>query len=143
LASLREIFVAGHVKSKQCLAKTPGSPRKYFTHTVIRVSRLWIAELIGAVLFGVLGPKPWVHQYTLVAVHSTLVFYVLLLLLRRFGLLALWAGAFLFFVLTLPVSLTSWYAGRSLAILLIPAGVAAWALWMILSAQRPGTESAG
>jgi hypothetical protein len=105
--------------------------------------RLWIAELIGAVLFGVLGPKWWVNPYTLFAVYYTLSFYVFLLALRRFGLLALWVSTFLFFVLTLPVSLTSWYAGRSLAILLIPAAVAAWALWVILSAQRrPVTESA-
>ncbi len=106
--------------------------------------RVRVAELIGAVLFGVLGPGHFVYQAALFAVYSTLAFYVLLLLLRRFGLLALWAGTFLFFSLTLPVSLTSWYAGRSLAILLIPAAVATWALWVILSAQRrPVTESAG
>ena len=106
--------------------------------------RVQIAEVITAILFGVLGPGPWVYQYTLYAVYSTLVFYVLLLLLRRFGLLSLWAGAFLFFVLTLPVSLASWYAGRSLAILLIPAAVAAWALWVILTAPpQPVTERAG
>jgi hypothetical protein len=37
-----------------------------------------------------------------------------------------------------------WYADRSLAALLIPAALAAWALWVIVSAQRrPQTESAG
>jgi hypothetical protein len=103
-----------------------------------------IAELICAVFFGALAPGPWVYQYALVAVSTTLTFYVLLLMLRRFGVLALWAGTFLFFAVTLPISLASWYAGRSLAILLIPAAVAAWALWVILSAQRrPATESAG
>jgi hypothetical protein len=42
---------------------------------------------------------------------------------------------FLYFVLTLPISLESWYAGRSAATLLIPAAMSAWALWVILSSQ--------
>ena len=43
-----------------------------------------------------------------------------------------------------PFSFTSWYAGRTLIMLAVPAALAAWALWVILSAERrPGAEWAG
>ena len=106
--------------------------------------RLWIADLLWAVCFGMLAPRSWAaSHFALSGGYTALILFGLLLVHRRFGLLALWTGVFLFFVLTLPVSLASWYAGRSLAILLIPAAMAAWALWVILSAQRPSTEPAG
>jgi hypothetical protein len=117
-----------------------------FVITLLRrvTRRVWIAELIGAFLFGVMGPSFWVYRGGLFALNNALTFYVALLMLRRFGLLALWASMFLYFALTLPLSLESWYAGRSLAILLITAAVSAWALWVILAAQsRPATASTG
>ena len=110
------------------------------------VRRVWIADLLASLLLGA-GPLggPWVYQYPADRVYAVVVAYSSLWLFRRFGLLALvtlsvtrWA------VWTLPVSLTPWYAGRSLVVLAIPAALAAWALWVILSAQRrPGTETSG
>jgi hypothetical protein len=98
--------------------------------------RLWIADVLWAVLFGLIAPRFWVSNFALSGAYNTLIIYAVLWVHRRFGLLALWTGMFLFFVLSLPVSLTSWYAGQSLAILLIPASMAGWALWVILSAPR-------
>ena len=78
-------------------------------------------------------------------VYSFETVYGILWLFRRFGLLILVTVliidlAFLF----QPVSVRSWYAGRSLIALSVPAALAAWALWVILSAKRrPATESAG
>jgi hypothetical protein len=54
-----------------------------------------------------------------------------------FGLLALLGTWLAFFtVKAVPLSLTSWYTGRSILSQLIPVAVATWALWVILSAQR-------
>jgi hypothetical protein len=48
------------------------------------------------------------------------------------------------FVWAVPLILPSWYAGRALVAVAIPSAMAAWALWVILSAQRwPATESVG
>jgi hypothetical protein len=42
-----------------------------------------------------------------------------------------------------PLTVTGWFAGRSMAVHLLPVAVAAWALWVIVSMQRqPSTESA-
>ena len=69
--------------------------------------------------------------------------YVKLWLLRRLGLLAVIAWALtnnLCLSTPYPLS-TSWYAGRTLVVNGIAVAIAAWALWVILSAKR-GTESA-
>ena len=98
--------------------------------------RLWIAYLLWAIFFGLVTPRFWASNYALSGAYNTLIICALLWVHGRFGLLALWTGMFLFFVLTAPISLTSWYAGQSLAILLIPASMAGWALRVILSAPR-------
>jgi hypothetical protein len=71
--------------------------------------------------------------------------YFLLWMLRRFGLVAVFAGVITMQVLTQtgPIQLSSWYAGRSLATLAVPALVAAWALWVVLSSYRGRMGSAG
>jgi len=110
------------------------------------VHRVWIADLLASLLIGagIIG-GPWVYQYPEDHVYGFATFYCILWLFRRFGLLALVTV----FVIDLafliqPVSITSWYAGRSLIALAVPAALAAWTLWVILSAERrPGTESAG
>jgi general stress protein CsbA len=97
---------------------------------------VWMADLLWIVLFGAIAPRMWLAPYWIPMAQSALLFVGMLWVHRRFGLLSLWTGMFLFFILTLPVSPASWYAGRSLAVLLIPAAMAGWALWVILSAQR-------
>jgi len=110
------------------------------------VRRVWIADLLASLFIGagILG-GPWAYQYPLDRVYSFATAYVVLWLFRRFGLLAVVTVFVLdLTVLTQPVSLTSWYAGRSLIVLAVPAALAAWALWVILSAARqPATASTG
>jgi hypothetical protein len=110
------------------------------------VRRVWIADLLAALFVGAgIFGGPWAYQYPVDRVYSFAAVYTILWLFRRFGLLALVTVlvidlAFLF----QPTSVTSWYAGRSLIALVVPAALAAWALWVILSAaRRPTTESAG
>jgi hypothetical protein len=108
------------------------------------VRRVWIADLLTALLLGAaFFSAPWAYQYPADRLYTVAIAYSTLWLFRHFGLLALImlvAGDFE----TLPISFTSWYAGRSLMVLAIPVALAGWALWVILSAQRrPGTDSAG
>lgn len=112
------------------------------------VRRMWLADVLGAVLVGAVisGVGPWVYQNTTVYMASSILMaFAFLLLLRRFGLLAVWAALATNFALLSPISVSGWYAGRALMVLAIPAAAAAWALWVILSAQQrqPSTESAG
>ena len=110
------------------------------------VRRVWIADLLASLLLGAGAfGGPWVYQYPADRVYAVVVAYSSLWLFRRFGLLAL-VAVFVFSaaIESLPVSVTSWYAGRSLIVLAAHAALAAWALWVILSAQRrPGTEPVG
>jgi len=108
------------------------------------VRRVWIADLLTALLLGAaFFSAPLAYQYPADRLYTVAIAYSTLWLFRHFGLLALImlvAGDFE----TLPISFTSWYAGRSLMVLAIPVALAGWALWVILSAQRrPVTDSAG
>jgi hypothetical protein len=72
--------------------------------------------------------------------------YALVWMLRRFGLLSLLAaGAFSLISdapAALPVLPATWYSGRVLFVLALYAAVPAWALWVIISAERrPRTAS--
>ena len=66
-------------------------------------------------------------------------------ILRRFGFLAM----LVLFLTALPITatpflFTGWMAGQTLALRLIPIAAAAWALWVIVSAQhRAGADTTG
>ena len=64
-------------------------------------------------------------------------------LLRRFGFLPSVLGWLVMgLVETWPLTVTGWFAGRSLVVHLLPVVVATWALWVILSVPRqPARES--
>jgi predicted Ser/Thr protein kinase len=106
--------------------------------------RLWIADCIGCILFGLTGPVVFDTPGT-IALSAGFVFpaiYLVLWLVRRFGFVALlgaWAGRV---AVATPFVPGSWYAGRSLVIGLIPLALAGFALWSIGNADRRATESA-
>jgi hypothetical protein len=108
----------------------------------------WIADALAGALIGFATGPPT----TLATAHAALwwVFafvlrgYVSLWLLRRFGLVAMWAASFAGAILVIFVAPNSWYAGRVMAVLVIAAAMASWCLWVILSAhRRPAMENAG
>jgi hypothetical protein len=108
----------------------------------LRIGRLWLADLVGSTLLtlGAIGPAN-VRSGTLLIATATLgiaMNLAILWTLRRFGFLSvlvtwiLWQTS-----VAAPISLTSWYASRSLTLLAIPVVLSAWALWEIVIAQRP------
>jgi serine/threonine-protein kinase len=106
----------------------------------IFIKRLWLADLLvaGLISIGVLLSyiNPW--QSAIAGAMNIALTYTILWMLRRFGLLSALAAIVTNQILTEtgPVALSSWYAGRSLVILAMPAAVAAWSLWVVLSAYR-------
>jgi serine/threonine-protein kinase len=104
------------------------------------VRRLWLADLLAAMVFptlGFLASSDPIQGVTLGILNMGFM-YLVLWMLRRFGLVAAFAGVITTQVLTEtgPIQLSSWYAGRSLVTLAVPALVAAWALWVVLSSYR-------
>ena len=108
--------------------------------------RVWLADVLVAVLLGAGATGPWLYPNLPDHFWNAMGVLALLWGLRRFGLLAMLTYfATSLGLLFTPLSLDqSWYAGRSVVILLIPTAMAAWALWVILSAQpRTASETAG
>jgi hypothetical protein len=104
--------------------------------------RVWIADLIACLLFIQLGaPLDFSapHYFALSAGFNVASGFVLLWLIRRFGFAAI-VAAFMGRLLVTPFSLGTWYTGYALVALLIPVGIAAWALWVIVSDARTTTS---
>jgi hypothetical protein len=97
--------------------------------------RVWIADLLACLLFIQFGaPLDFSSPYYFVlsAGLNLPSGFVLLWLMRRFGFVAVLA-TFLGRLMVTPLSLGTWYTGYGLVALLIPVGIAAWALWVVVS----------
>ena len=96
--------------------------------------RLWVADLLGALVMGMLGIGLSVGP-----VVGTAVFFLASLawlwMLRRFGLLSVVIAFSLAATRTMPFVLTGWLAPRSIALQAIPIVIAALALAAVLAAQ--------
>jgi serine/threonine-protein kinase len=104
------------------------------------VRRVWIADLLVSILVGAgIGGIP-VNDPRLYAALALVYFtgsYILLWLLRRYGLVAAIAFIAVFGVLSMtPIDFSAWYAGRPVAVLLTTVGIAAWAVWAIHAGRR-------
>ena len=114
----------------------------------LAIRKLWIADLLTAILFNVpafagtfLGSA---DQRVVLAGMMILPSVVWVVLMRRLGFLTfltVWV-TFIPIYTTPPPMVTGWMVRDTLPIHLLPVAVGAWALWVILSAQRsPSTES--
>jgi tRNA A-37 threonylcarbamoyl transferase component Bud32 len=116
------------------------------TRTLLR--RAWLADVLASLLFGLGGLQTGnAVQNAFFFLIYALLGYSMVWTLRRFGLLATlayFAAALTASVSTIPMTFPSWYSGRDLMTLGIPAAVAAWALWVIVSAKwRPSMDTSG
>jgi energy-converting hydrogenase Eha subunit A len=99
--------------------------------------RLWLADALAAVIAAspqfALFDDP--AQNVLFGTTSVLWNGMVLWLLRRFGFLAAVAAVLTnaLFEYVMPVQPWSWFGGRSLVILAMPAVVAMWATWIVVS----------
>jgi hypothetical protein len=109
--------------------------------------RIWLADGVAAVLASSwafwAADNTW--QNVIGGATSVLFCLIDLWLLRRFGLLATVAALLTDALIeyTMPIELRSWYGGRSLVALAIPALAATGATWVIVSAGRRTASQAG
>lgn len=101
---------------------------------------LWLADGLAAVIAA--SPQFALFDNTaqnmMFGSASVLWDVMVLWLLRRFGFLAAVAAVLTdaMFEYVMPIQPWSWFGGRGLVILAIPALVAAWATWIIVSKER-------
>jgi hypothetical protein len=108
----------------------------------LRIRRLWVADLVASTLLtlGAIGPANVRSGGLLIgtAMLGIAMNLAILWTLRRFGFLSVLVTWILWQMsVAAPISLTSWYSGRSVTLLAIPVVLSAWALWVIGNAQPP------
>ena len=118
----------------------------------LAIRKLWIADLLAVILFNVVASVAGlfigsVEQRLLQGAAMILPSLVWVVLMRRLGfltVLTVWTIYAPIFT-TPPPMVTGWMVRDTLPIHLLPVAIGAWALWVILSAQRrtTDTETAG
>jgi hypothetical protein len=103
------------------------------------VRREWLADLVVSLLmsFVVASIGGTTTQTVIALLLGALRVYLMLWMMRRFGLLAMaamWFGYYL--IESTPYIPGTWFAGRTLIILLTPAFVGAWATWIIVKSRN-------
>ncbi|MBZ5580206.1 MAG: serine/threonine protein kinase [Acidobacteriia bacterium] len=113
----------------------------------ILIRRTTVADIAASILLGAsaLSTSAGVFENLALIALTALQYYWLIWILRHFGLLAGWiadmCGAMIW---RTPLTFSSWYAGRSVALILFYTAIALWALWVIVAAERKShPESAG
>jgi len=114
----------------------------------LAIRKLWVADLAAVILFNTVGAFSAflgsMEQRALLAALMVGPSLVWVALMRRLGfltVLTVWT-VFAMLLTTLPPKVTGWMVRDTLPIHLLPVAIGAWALWVILSAQRsPSTES--
>jgi serine/threonine-protein kinase len=107
------------------------------------IRRIWIADALAAVAYGLTVAPALIGVNAVFLVdraHGILATALVLWLMRRFGLLASAAAWSVYYLAHVHYIPGSWFAGRALATLAIPAVVAAWALWVILADKRQASS---
>ena len=106
----------------------------------ITIRRMWIADGIAALVINLPLLRGGLADFVAVFAFSLGALW----LLRRLGFLAFLVYWVFQLMLNGEIFMTTgWIAGPSIAFLMLPLAIAVWALWVILSAQKPlSTESA-
>ena len=105
----------------------------------ILIRRTAVADIAGSMLLGVsaVSASAGVLENLVLIALLTLQYYALIWFLRRFGLLATWTAVICAAMITrTPMTFSSWYAGRSAALIVFYTAIALWALWAIVAAER-------
>jgi hypothetical protein len=106
----------------------------------------WVADGMVAVAFGIVranAPATVLGDSFDLAVgwiHLVLLGALLVWTMRRFGLVAMAAGLFVFNADVIHFIPGAWFAGRAFVTLAVPVVLAGWALWAILSSRRHPAE---
>ena len=110
--------------------------------------KIWIADFLSALVWVALGlavdfTNP--VRFAVTGAAYVLAGFSILWVIRRFGFLSIFAFWFAnnIFVPAPPLQLDAWYGARTLISIGIIVVLSAWALWVVLAAQKPSqVESA-
>ena len=105
--------------------------------------RLWIADALACIAFALTGPPVDTSTVQGAVISLTLVLImaiVLLWLVKRFGLLALFAALF-GGMLVSPTVMATWYASHGLAAQSVVVVTAGWSVWVIVSSNGRARDS--
>ncbi|MBZ5635273.1 MAG: serine/threonine protein kinase [Acidobacteriia bacterium] len=108
------------------------------------IPKLWVADLLGAFLLSLAAAELFgsgIWRAAAGVAFTTAVTSVWIWLLRRFGFLAMlvaWLASSMSY--STPLVIAGWLAGRTLALNLIPAAIASWAVWVIVATHRPASS---
>jgi len=104
--------------------------------------RVWVADSLSALVWVALGlsvdfTNPF--RFAVTGAAYVLAGFSILWVIRRFGFLSIFAFWFVnnIYVLTPPLQPTAWYGARSLVSLAIVIALSGWALWVVVSGQKP------
>jgi len=108
--------------------------------------KVWIADWVTAIIFGIasngLDNVGVPYRYVATLAITILSIYWFLWVFRRFGFVAMLGMWFTNSLTSQPnISLTSWYGGRMLLPYAIMIAIAAWSLWVVVSAKRTDFSS--
>jgi serine/threonine-protein kinase len=126
------------------VARTLGAPLPALVLLVLMRQlsrRTWLAYVLSAIvltggIFRLGFADSWIYPPPAGFAISLAGWGLLFASVHRWGVLAFIAWDFIGLLLSLPLEASAWYTGQTLLLLALPAAVAAWALWVILAAQR-------
>jgi hypothetical protein len=126
------------------IARTVGAPLPALVLLVLMrqfSGRTWLAYVLSAIaltggVFRLGFADSWIYPNPAGFAISLAGWGLLFTLVHRWGVLAFIAWEFIGLLLSLPLTASAWYSGQTVLLLAIPAAVGAWALWVILAAQR-------
>jgi serine/threonine-protein kinase len=104
------------------------------------VRRMWIADPIAAFVLALL--TGFGSRGLALLALLTLAPVIQIWVLRRFGFLAVISYFCLFdWAMSNDFTPSAWFAGRALAVQLVPVAIAAWALWVIVSGRQKSSAA--
>jgi hypothetical protein len=125
-------------------------PRTFITPLVVLVllvllrqitRRTWLAYVLSVIVMtAVIVPYGSIYPSSAMRVERLVAAAIPFVLLHRWGLLAFISYQFVLWFSSFPLAPAAWYAGQTFLLLAVPAALAAWALWVILTAQRSPTS---
>lgn len=96
--------------------------------------RTWLAYILSVIVMAaVIVPYGSIYLSPAMRAERLVAAAIPFALLHRWGLLAFISYQFVLWLSSFPLTPAAWYAGQTFLLLAVPAGLAAWALWVVLT----------
>lgn len=96
--------------------------------------RTWLAYILSVIVMAaVIVPYGSIYVFPAMRAERLVAAAIPFALLHRWGLLAFISYQFVLWLSSFPLAPAVWYGGQTFLLLAVPAALAAWALWVVLS----------